>query len=187
MGFQWEALYPFLLWPMVGFVLSLMVIPMVFKFQLKKRGLHEEWIMSVFSPAPDFRTSIFKVVKVPFWVVLENAHNMYIWALLLVYVMYLVFLPWFSGRVLADDFPIGHLSLWGWSVTPSNSTSVNQISGLGVPDIMGIVLPYMYAVLFPLILMLSALSAERAACEYHIAMVGRCSQSGWNLSPWVSV
>jgi hypothetical protein len=187
MGFRWETLYPFLLWGIVGFVLSLLVIPMVFKFQLEKRGLHEEWIMSVFRPAPDFRTSIFKVVKVPFWVVLENARNMYIWALLLVYVVYLVFLPWFSGRVLADDFPIGHLSLWGWSVKPSNSTSVNQISGLGVPDIMGIVLPYLYAVLFPLILMLSALSAERAACEYHIAMSGRCSQSGWNLSPWVSV
>jgi hypothetical protein len=73
-------------------------------------------------------------------------------------------------------------------VKPSNVTSVNQVSGLGVPDIMGIVLPHIYTVLFPLILMVSALSAERAACRYHIGMAGKCHrQSGLKLSQWLLV
>ncbi|CAM6038562.1 unnamed protein product [Sphagnum compactum] len=46
----------------------------------------------------------------------------------------------------------------------------------------------MYTVLFPLILMVSALSAERAACRYHIGMAGKCHrQSGWKLSQWLLV
>jgi hypothetical protein len=53
---------------------------------------------------------------------------------------------------------------------------------------MGIVLPHMYTVLFPLILMVSALSAERAACRYHIGMAGKCHrQSGLKLSQWLLV
>jgi len=39
MGFQWEKLYPFLLWGMVAFVLSMLIVPKVFKFQLEKAGL----------------------------------------------------------------------------------------------------------------------------------------------------
>ncbi len=188
MGFRWEKLYPFLLWGMVAFIFSMLILPKVFNFQLEKAGLCEEWVMTVLRPASDFRTMIFKLIKVPFWVVFENARNTCIWACSLAYVMCLTFLPWFSGRVLADDFPIGHMSVWGWSVKPSNVTSVNQVSGLGVPDIMGIVLPHMYTVLFPLILMVSALSAERTACRYHIGMAGKCHrQSGLKLSQWLLV
>ncbi|CAM6062583.1 unnamed protein product [Sphagnum tenellum] len=186
MGFRWEKLYPFLLWGMVAFVFSMLIVPKVFSFQLEKANLCDEWVMTVLRPASDFRTMIFKLIKVPFWVVFENARNTCIWACSLAYVMCLTFLPWFSGRVLADDFPIGHMSVWGWSVKPSNVTSVNQVSGLGVPDIMEIVLPHMYTVLFPLILMVSALSAERAACRHHIGMAGKCHrQSGSKLSQWL--
>ncbi|KAH8935922.1 hypothetical protein BDL97_17G056300 [Sphagnum fallax] len=46
----------------------------------------------------------------------------------------------------------------------------------------------MYTVLFPLILMVSALSAERAACRHHIGMAGKCHrQSGSKLSQWLLV
>jgi len=144
--------------------------------------------MTVLRPASDFRTMIFKLIKVPFWVVFENACNTCIWACSLAYVMCVTFLPWFSGRALVDDFPIAHMSVWDWSVKPSNVTSVNQVSGLGVLDIMGIVLPHIYTVLFPLILMVSALSAERAACRYHLGTAGKCHrQSGLKLSQWLLV
>jgi len=86
--------------------------------------------MTVLRPASDFRTMIFKLIKVPFWVVFENARNTCIWACSLAYVMCVTFLPWFSGRVLVDDFPVGHMAVWDWSVKPSNVTSVNQVSGL---------------------------------------------------------
>jgi len=53
---------------------------------------------------------------------------------------------------------------------------------------MEIVLPHMYTVLFPLILMVSALSAERAACRDHVGMAGKChQQSGSKLSQWFLV
>jgi hypothetical protein len=93
MGFRWEKLYPFLLWGMLAFVFSMLIVPKVFNFQLEKAGLCEAWIMTVLRPASDFRTMIFKLIKVLFWVVFENACNTCIWACSLAYVMCLTFLP----------------------------------------------------------------------------------------------
>jgi len=164
LGFPWERVFPVLLWSMICFLVSSLLIPKLFLYQLQKCGGYEEWVTSVFTPASSTREGLMKIAKVPYWVMLEGARNRPLWAGMMTYMVFLIIFPWFSGRILGDDFPLGHMSLHGWTVQPSPGQT---LSGLGVPDIMGIVLPYIYAVVFPLLLLLSALSAERVACEFH--------------------
>lgn len=168
LGFRWERVFPVLLWSMVSFLVTCLLIPKIFLYQLQKRGGYEEWFISVFIPASSTREVLVKIVKVPYWVMLEGARNRSLWAGMMTYMVFLIIFPWFSGKILGDDYPLGHMSLHGWTVRPSKADPGQTLSGLGVPDIMGIVLPYIYAVVFPLLLLLSALSAERVACEFHI-------------------
>ena len=173
LGFRWESFFPVLLWSMLLFCSSILMISKIFLSHLQKGDRYEDWVTSVFTPTSDFQGAVGKIVMVPFWASLEAAKNNYLWVGMIVYVSYLIFFPWFSGRVLADDYPIGWLSLHGWTVRPSNDESIHTLSGLAKADMMTIVLPYVYGVLFPLLLMLSALSAERAACEFHLTNIGK--------------
>jgi hypothetical protein len=168
MGFNWDIVFPVLLWGAIIILLSLLVASKLFLMRLEKDGQYEEWMISVFRPSSTPRGALGKVVKVPFWAFVECSRNNSIWVGVVLYVAYLTFFPWFSGRVLADDYPIGRMSLRGWTVKPSNVDSVQTISGLGIPDIMVVVMSYLCGVMLPLLLMISALSAERAACEFHL-------------------
>lgn len=176
MGFHVENAYPALLWAIIFISLSSLVLPKLFLLHLHRGGGYEAWMASIFTPAENAQSALGKVVKVPFWAILEGCRNNYLWLGLMAYLLSLVFFPWFSGRILADDYPIGHMSIQGWTVKASNMSSSQTISGLGVPDVLATVLPYLYGVLLPLLLMLSALSAERAACEFHVASLGKCQK-----------
>ena len=173
MGFNWESVFPFLVWGMIILSASLLVVSKLFLMRLERDGQYEDWVASVFRPSSTRSSALGKVVKVPFWVFVECSRNNLLWVCLMLYLAYLVFFPWFSGRVLADDYPIGRMSLRGWTVKPSNGDSVQAVSGLGIPDIIGIVMSYLCVVMLPLLLMISALSAERAACEFHLQNLAR--------------
>ncbi|KAG0554421.1 hypothetical protein KC19_12G090300 [Ceratodon purpureus] len=177
MGFKWETVFPLLLWGMIILLSSLLVASKLFFMRLEKDGQYEDWMISVFRPSSTPSGALGKVVKVPFWAFVECSRNNLVWVGLMLYVAYLIFFPWFSGRVLADDYPIGRMSLHGWTVKPSNVDSVQTISGLGIPDIMVIVMSYMIGVMLPLLLMISALSAERAACEFHLRNLAKCHKT----------
>lgn len=166
-GFPWERVFPVLLWSMISFLVSCLVIPKVFLHQLQKRGGYGEWFTSVFTPASTTWEGLVKIAKVPFWVMVEGARNRLLWAGMSTYMVFLILFPWFSGRILGDDYPLGHMSLRGWTGVQPSPSGLESFSGLGVPDIMGIVLPYVYEVVFPLLLLLSALAAERVVCEFH--------------------
>jgi len=102
------------------------------------------------------------------------SRNRFVWSLIVSYVSYLILFPWFSGHVLADDYPSGRMSLYGWTVKPSNGASVHEVSGLGIPDNALIVVSYLCGVLIPLILVVSFLSAERTAFEIDRKIQGKC-------------
>lgn len=164
-GFRWERVFPVLLWSMMLISCASLLIPKLFLYQLQQSGGYEDWVTSVFTPASSSNEVVAKLVKVPFWVMLEGARNRPLWAGMMTYLVFLIIFPWFSGRILGDDYPLGYMSLRGWTVQPSPG---DYVPGLGVPDIMGIVLPYLVFVVFPLLLLLSALSAENVVCELHI-------------------
>lgn len=69
------------------------------------------------------------------------------------------------------------MSLRGWTIKQSKADFVWSISGLGTPDIMATVIPYVFGALLPLLLMISALSAESAACEFHMKKLGECQKT----------
>ncbi|BBN11266.1 hypothetical protein MPTK1_5g10440 [Marchantia polymorpha subsp. ruderalis] len=167
MGFQWESFYPVVLWIMVCVVLGcLLLIPQLAYIYLEKQGKYDRWALSIFNPSA---TSSFPYIKLPVWALLEGARNRPLWLAQVGYIAFLLVFPWFWGRVLAEDYPVGYMTLWGWTVWPSKSTVFHQ-SGVGWPDIMGIVLPYISCVLFPFVLMVSALCAEQGACELVLAV-----------------
>lgn len=169
-GVQWEALYPFILWTMVSVIFGgLLILPRLAFLYLDRKGVYDSWAFSIFHPSAD---SKFPYFKLPLWALLEGARNSYLWWGQVLYITFLLMFPWFWGRVLADDYPVGYMTLWGWTVWPSKGT-VAQQSGLGWPDIMNIVLPYMCAVVLPMVLLVSALCAEQAACELVEAETGK--------------
>ncbi|KAG0554862.1 hypothetical protein KC19_12G126000 [Ceratodon purpureus] len=172
-GFRWERAFPVLLWSMILFLVACLLIPKIFLYQLQKRGRYEEWVISVFTPASSTRAALVKIIKVPFWVMLEGARNNSLWAGMFTYMVYLIIFPWFSGRILGNDYPLGHMYIHGWTVKPFSADPEKTLSGLAIPDIMGIVLPYVYGVILPLLLILSALSAEKVACEFHITSLAK--------------
>ncbi|XP_024361562.1 putative metallophosphoesterase At3g03305 [Physcomitrium patens] len=172
-GFRWEQVFPIYLWGMISFLVAILLIPKLFLYHLQRRGQYEKWLISLFDPASSPREALAKIIKVPFWVMLEGARNSSIWVGMFTYVVFLILFPWFWGRILPDGYPLGYMSVRGWTLKPSKADSEQTLSGLGVPDIMGIVLPYLYGVVLPLLLLLSALSAEKAACEFHITSLGK--------------
>lgn len=175
LGVKWENVFPVALWSTISVLLSLLVASKLSLWRLEKNGKYEEWMTSVFRPSSTLRGAVCKIFKVPFAGLVELcSRNFFVWVGVVSYVLYLTFFPWFSGRILADGYPIGYLSLHGWTVKPSNVESVHTVSGLGVPDIMVIVMAYLYGVLVPLLVVISVLSAERAGFEFHQQTLGKC-------------
>ncbi|CAM6101049.1 unnamed protein product [Calypogeia fissa] len=161
-GVQWDAAYPVILWTIMCVIVGgFLILPRLVLLYLERKGVYDSWAYSIFHPDSE---SKFPYFKLPLWALLEGARHTYLWSAQILYIAFLLMFPWFWGKVLADDYPIGYMTFWGWTVWPSKGTVAHQ-SGQGWPDIMGIVLPYMCAVVLPMILMVSALCAEQAACE----------------------
>ncbi|KAL2635657.1 hypothetical protein R1flu_007136 [Riccia fluitans] len=173
MGFQWESFFPIALWTIVCVILGcFLILPQLALIYLEKKGKYDDWALSVFNPS---ETSGFPYVKLPVWALLEGARNRLLWLAQVAYIAFLLVFPWFWGRVLADDYPVGYMTLWGWTVWPSKSKVFHQ-SGVGWPDIMGIVLPFIGCVIFPFVLMMSAFCAEQAACVLALAVSSKDKQ-----------
>lgn len=168
---KWEKVVPFAKYGTVGLIISIFLASLFVYHWLERHGKYEDWMTSVFKPPTD----ISKLVKRPFAGLVEvYARNPLLWVFLVLYVTYLIFFPWFSGRVLADDYPIGRMSLTGWTVKPSNLDSAKELSGLGNPDNVVLVMSYFWFVVVPLVLLVSTFSAERAGFEIGMKSQGKC-------------
>ncbi|MCO5567213.1 hypothetical protein L7F22_020902 [Adiantum nelumboides] len=154
MGFVWDALYEPMLWTGFGILLLILFVP---RFLLLKKGLHTEF----------GRNKTGCVTRNFLNQILHRVHNSTatIWWMQLLLVAYLMCMPWFWGCILGDSYPLGNMSVRGWSLRLTISSE--QKRGLGVPDIIVIVLPFFYNILLPTFVLVFALCAEQAlVCEW---------------------
>ncbi|KAI0510651.1 hypothetical protein KFK09_011259 [Dendrobium nobile] len=163
MGVQWAALYEPLLHILHSLLFILLVVPRVFLIFSKNytaynknnpsRGSREKRICLSF-------------VDTGFFVLVELCRLTEIWWGILLYLLYLVFFPWFFGHVSSEDGKISYMTQRGWSVSSSKNGSQNTY--IGVPDIMVIVLPHLGFVVLPTFIIVAALAAERTAYRSHL-------------------
>ena len=88
-----------------------------------------------------------------------------IWSGMLLYLLYLVVFPWFSGYAVMENHNKMYLHYKGWSTKYLANTSKRPY--IGFPDVMVIVLPHLLFVVLPAFLVIAAIAAERALCLGH--------------------
>ncbi|KAK4743769.1 hypothetical protein SAY87_010081 [Trapa incisa] len=145
MGCQWAALYGPLLWCVLCFLFSLLLIPKVLMHA------HKQFTYKHFVD----KKSIFIGVA---WILQELCNIPAVWFGFLGYLLFLLLVPWFVGHVFTNDGK-GYMTYKGWVVE-----GVSQKEGsffLGHPDIMVIVIPHLVLVVLPTVLAAAALASEK--------------------------
>ena len=160
MGCQWNQLYYPIMWTTLTFLFSLVLVPRTsltfFKNQLMLKFLR---------PKMTRRSSGgFSPVNFEFFAA-ELSKMYIIWSGMLLYLLYLVFFPWFSGYAVMENHNKMYLHYKGWSTKYLANTSKRPY--IGFPDGMVIVLPHLLFVVLPAFLVIAAIAAERALCLGH--------------------
>ncbi|CAL8167034.1 unnamed protein product [Prunus armeniaca] len=156
MGCQWAALYYPMFWCAVYFILSILLIPkalLIFSirhFTYKNKG---------FLNGIGFFLQ--ELCRVPFT-----------WFGFLGYLFYLILFPWFFGKVFTDGKDKGYMTYMGWVVKSFNQKGKHEYAGS--PDIMVVVLPHLFFVVFPAILLTGALATEKQISrENFLSLTGK--------------
>eukprot|EP01018_Ginkgo_biloba_P015532 Gb_16139 [translate_table: standard] len=161
MGCRWDSLYQPLLWFIFVFLLLLLLVPKLIFFYTGNRNQFSRWTLIILN-CKSLSNFLFKI---PLWTLIEASRVPSIWWGQLLHLVYLIFFPWFYGQVLAEGSRTGYMSHKGWTIMLPELA--HQQSGVGIPDAIVIVLPHLYLVVFPLLLVVSALASERVACQMH--------------------
>ncbi|KAI5055933.1 hypothetical protein GOP47_0029454 [Adiantum capillus-veneris] len=163
MGFLWEEAFMVLLWLAFASLVIFFLLPKFFLHFLLGNGRYERWSYCLFKMANQKLTAR-RSLELFIWFWLQGcAHNV-LWFEQLFVLVWLIFFPWYWGQALADGHSLGFMSLRGWEVRLSD---ISPLSGLGWPDLMVIVLPYLYFVVLPLYTLTFALSAEASLHEIY--------------------
>ncbi|ONI05253.1 hypothetical protein PRUPE_6G364500 [Prunus persica] len=156
MGCQWAALYYPMFWCAVYFILSILLIPkalLIFSirhFTYKNKG---------------FLNGIGFVLQ-------ELCRVPFTWFGFLGYLFYLILFPWFFGKVFTDGKDKGYMTYMGWVVKSFNQKGKHEYAGS--PDIMVVVLPHLFFVVFPAILLTGALATEKQISrEKFLSLTGK--------------
>ncbi|OEL16685.1 putative metallophosphoesterase [Dichanthelium oligosanthes] len=155
MGCQWNQLYYPIMWTTLAFLFSFVLVPRTsFTF-------YENQIMLKFlRPKMTRRSSgSFAPVNFDFFAV-ELSKIYFVWSGMLLYLLYLVFFPWFTGYAVTENHNKMYLHYRGWSTKYLANTSTMPY--IGLPDVMVIVLPHLLFVVLPAFLIIAAIAAERA-------------------------
>ncbi|OVA04581.1 Phosphoesterase domain [Macleaya cordata] len=147
MGCQWASLYYPILWSVVSFLFSILLISKALLTFSKKHYSYKN-----FSMEKRFLSGFL-------WLLTELSRISPVWFGMLVYLLYLLFFPWFFGQVLTGDGDKGSMTYKGWEL--------NKQVYAGFPDIMVLVLPHLCFVVLPAIFVTGAFSAERAVYREH--------------------
>ncbi|KAH9310779.1 hypothetical protein KI387_025814 [Taxus chinensis] len=164
LGYHLDSLYQLLIWFMFISLLSLLLIPNFFIFYVGNGNQYNRWSSTILK----WKSLSNILLKIPLWILMEASKIRLIWWGQLLHLIYLIFFPWFYGQVLVDNYETGYMSHKGWTVRLPELL-LSQF-GIGVPDVMVIVLPHLYLVVFPLLWVVSAFAAERAACQMHCSL-----------------
>jgi hypothetical protein len=159
-GIQWASIYHPALWCAISLIFSLLLAPQVSAVVFKDQFTYK-------SPYTNGnqRTFLKSLVGGFVWLFVELARVILVWFLLLVYTIYLVFLPWLFGHPITEDSSLTYMTHRGWILKTPNSG--NEVVHAGIPDVMVIVLPHLYFVLLPTVVILAAMAAERTAFREH--------------------
>ena len=150
MGIVWDDLYKPLLWTAFGVLLSFLLIQKLHFYQMRN-GYHSQ------SPSKSNSFSMLRKVLLQTY----EATTKIWWAEFFI-IIYLMFMPWFWGKVLGDDYRAGSMSVKGWSINNITEHHGKFKKDLGVPDVIVIVLSYLYMILVPTFLIVSALFIEQS-------------------------
>ncbi|KAF8731678.1 hypothetical protein HU200_015607 [Digitaria exilis] len=155
MGCQWNQLYFPIMWTTLAFLFPLVLVPCT------SLAFYDIQFMLKFLRRKKTRRSSRAFTPVNFEFFRVELSKMYvIWSGMLLYLLYLVFFPWFTGYAVTENHNKMYFQYRGWSTKYlANSSSMPYI---GLPDVMVIVLPHLLFVVLPAFLVIAAIAAERA-------------------------
>ncbi|XP_073000274.1 putative metallophosphoesterase At3g03305 isoform X1 [Typha latifolia] len=160
MGCQWASIYYPALWSVLALLFSLLLIPGASLVCFKKHFTYK-----YLNPSFSGRTVFERLLDGSFWILIELSKMTLVWSGIFLYLLYLLFCPWFYGYAITESSNLTYMTYKGWVITNfSNRTKV--VHG-GVPDVMVIVLPHLYYVVLPSIVVIAAMAAERTAYRVH--------------------
>ncbi|KAK9293258.1 hypothetical protein L1049_021249 [Liquidambar formosana] len=154
MGCQWDALYYPILWSFLMFIFYILLIPKALLTFSKKQYTYKNFSADK------------GVISGLAWVLTELCRVPVVWFGILGYLFYLILFPWFFGQVFTTGGERGYMTYKGWVV--KNFNDQKNIEFIGSPDIMVVVLPHLFFVILPTILVIGALTAERGVYRVHL-------------------
>ncbi|XP_072973523.1 putative metallophosphoesterase At3g03305 [Typha angustifolia] len=173
---QWEGLYLVLLWSNLGFLFLLLSIPKLLYHFVERSAKYKKWAMSVFSSPIQQRNTQFWVL----WFLMEGSRSRKCWFSLVIYLLWLITMPWFWGRATSESGDIGQMYLSGWKIqSPDHHITTAR---LGTPDVMVITLPFMYLVVTPVVVLTYGLLAEKSVVYLRSSRKARFSNGTINLN-----
>ncbi|KAL5198319.1 hypothetical protein ABZP36_001831 [Zizania latifolia] len=161
MGCQWGQLYYPIMWCTLAFLFSLIIIPCTLLMLYENHKL--KCLNSMMAGGCSGRRLL-----VSFKYFAAELAKMYsVWSGMLIYLLYLVFFPWFAGYAVTENHKKMYLYYKGWN--SSNLANVSTVPYIGLPDVMVIVLPHLLFVVLPAFLIIAAIAADRAAYVTNIS------------------
>nr|XP_025882734.1 putative metallophosphoesterase At3g03305 [Oryza sativa Japonica Group] len=162
MGCQWGQLYQPIMWSTLAFLCLLILIPRTLLM------LYENHMLKCRSSKTAAGSSG-RHLLISFEYFAAELSKMYsVWSGMLIYLLYLVFFPWFAGNAVTENHNKMYLYYKGWST--SNLANLSTAAPyIGLPDVMVIVLPHLLFVVLPAFLIIAAIAANRAAYLVHIS------------------
>ncbi|PKA52355.1 Putative metallophosphoesterase [Apostasia shenzhenica] len=155
---QWENIYSILLWGNISFLILLLFLPILLNKLMERNASYQKSVISI---APKNLT--FSAI----WFLIDGSRNKKLWGAMVVYLLYLLILPWFWGYATSKNGQISAAYLSGWKLKDASS-GFDNVERLGIPDMMTVTLPFMYFVVTPLFIVLYSFSAERSAACFHL-------------------
>uniref|UniRef100_A0A453G5K3 Uncharacterized protein n=5 Tax=Triticinae TaxID=1648030 RepID=A0A453G5K3_AEGTS len=164
MGIQWASVYHPALQCVLALIFALLLVPRASVVLLKD----QQSVYTYLCADGSQYTSLKYLLGGFIWLFVELSRMILVWSLLLVYIIYLLVFPWFSGHPVTEDSSLASMTFRGWALKNGMKTF-----HAGTPDVMVIVLPHLCFVVLPTIVILAAMAAERTTFREHYL-----SQSG---------
>ncbi|KAL8171877.1 hypothetical protein V2J09_023681 [Rumex salicifolius] len=145
MGCQWAAFYSLFLWISIGF--SVLILVMIISLSLPI--VVKKW-QSLLADRGFIKAGR----------IISELHRLNsVWFSMLAYIFYLMIFPWFSGQVFTDGGQRLYLTYKGWIMKSAGANGKAEFAGF--PDVMVVILPHLFFVVVPSILVALSLAVER--------------------------
>jgi len=153
---QWEDMYQLLMWSNMAFTIVLLCSPKLLYHFVSRSSSYQRWSVSVLSSPIQQRKTSFWLI----WFLMEGTRSKPFWLCLVIYVLWLIEMPWFWGRATSENGEIAQMYLSGWSIPfYDGGLTGNKLSN---PDVLVITLPFLYLVVAPVIVLIYGLFAEKS-------------------------